>query len=109
MSSSGYFCPLLFLCAYTPPLYSFLPLLLQPSLLLPLPVCPSLAALGHACATLSVLVAGLAELQRKSYPPVEQTLSGKVLQVSSMPCFKLSLQYILLGLAEALVTPSCKH
>lgn len=95
-------------CVPTPPLCPFLPLFLQPSLLLPLPVCPSFAALGHACATLSVLVAGLAELQRKSYPLVEQTLSGKVLQVSSMPCFKLSPQYILLGLAEALVTPSCK-
>lgn len=82
---------------------------LQPSLLLPLPVCPSFAALGHACATVSVLVAGLSELQRKSYPLMEQTLSGKVLQVSSMPCFNLSPQYVLLGLAEALVTPSCKQ
>ncbi|XP_042070105.1 solute carrier family 15 member 5 [Haplochromis burtoni] len=63
--------------------------------------------LGHACATLSVLVAGLTELQRKSYPLVEQTLSGKLLQVSSMPCFQLAPQYILLGLAEALVTPAC--
>ncbi|XP_026167009.1 solute carrier family 15 member 5 [Mastacembelus armatus] len=63
--------------------------------------------LGHACATLSVLVAGLSELQRKAYPLVEQTLSGKVLQVSSMPCFQLAPQYILLGLAEALVTPAC--
>ncbi|KAG7244482.1 hypothetical protein INR49_030134 [Caranx melampygus] len=68
---------------------------------------PPLPALGHACATLSVLVAGLSELQRKAYPLVEQTLSGKVLQVSSMPCFQLAPQYILLGLAEALVTPAC--
>ncbi|KAM6926471.1 solute carrier family 15 member 5 [Lycodopsis pacificus] len=68
---------------------------------------PPLLALGHACATLSVLVAGLSELQRKAYPLVEQTLSGKVLQVSSMPCFQLAPQYILLGLAEALVTPAC--
>uniref|UniRef100_A0AAQ6IMI5 Solute carrier family 15 member 5 n=1 Tax=Anabas testudineus TaxID=64144 RepID=A0AAQ6IMI5_ANATE len=44
---------------------------------------------------------------RKAYPLVEQTLSGKVLQVSSMPCFQLAPQYILLGLAEALVTPAC--
>ncbi|XP_054631736.1 solute carrier family 15 member 5 [Dunckerocampus dactyliophorus] len=64
-------------------------------------------ALGHACAALSVLVAGLSELHRKSFPLVEQTLSGKVLQVSSMPCFQLAPQYILLGLAEALVTPAC--
>ncbi|KAM4573447.1 solute carrier family 15 member 5 [Odontesthes bonariensis] len=63
--------------------------------------------LGHACATLSVLVAGLSELHRKVYPLVEQTLSGKVLQVSSMPCFQLAPQYILLGVAEALVTPAC--
>ncbi|KAK2918070.1 hypothetical protein Q8A73_004816 [Channa argus] len=63
--------------------------------------------LGHACATLSVLVAGLSELQRKAYPLVDQTLSGKVLQVSSMPCFQLAPQYILLGVAEALVTPAC--
>ncbi|KAK2842026.1 hypothetical protein Q5P01_012226 [Channa striata] len=64
-------------------------------------------SLGHACATLSVLVAGLSELQRKAYPLLEQTLSGKVLQVSSMPCFQLAPQYILLGVAEALVTPAC--
>ncbi|XP_056138384.1 solute carrier family 15 member 5 [Lampris incognitus] len=63
--------------------------------------------LGHACAALSVLVAGLFELHRKAFPLVEQTLSGKVLQVSSMPCFQLAPQYILLGLAEALVTPAC--
>ncbi|XP_071756369.2 solute carrier family 15 member 5 [Centroberyx gerrardi] len=64
-------------------------------------------ALGHACAALSVLAAGLSELWRKAHPLVEQTLSGKVLQVSSMPCFQLAPQYILLGLAEALVTPAC--
>uniref|UniRef100_A0A8C5GHB6 Solute carrier family 15 member 5 n=1 Tax=Gouania willdenowi TaxID=441366 RepID=A0A8C5GHB6_GOUWI len=68
---------------------------------------PLSLALGHVCATLSVLVAGLTELQRKSYPLVEQTLSGKVLQVSSMPCFFLAPQYVLLGVAEALVTPAC--
>ncbi|KAG7235980.1 hypothetical protein INR49_001677 [Caranx melampygus] len=78
----------------------------NPSLIIPL--CPSSpSSSGHACATLSVLVAGLSELQRKAYPLVEQTLSGKVLQVSSMPCFQLAPQYILLGLAEALVTPAC--
>ncbi|KAM9376094.1 solute carrier family 15 member 5 [Pholidichthys leucotaenia] len=71
----------------------------------PAPV--KLITLGHACAALSVLVAGLSELQRKVYPLVEQTLSGKVLQVSSLPCFQLAPQYILLGVAEALVTPAC--
>uniref|UniRef100_A0A3Q3EFG9 Solute carrier family 15 member 5 n=1 Tax=Labrus bergylta TaxID=56723 RepID=A0A3Q3EFG9_9LABR len=70
------------------------------------PMAPAKVILGHVCATLSVLVAGLSELQRKSYPLVEQTLLGKVLQVSSMPCFQLAPQYILLGLAEALVTPA---
>lgn len=83
-------------------------IVLQPPLSSPLPVHPPLTALGHACATLSVLVAGLSELQRKTYPMVEQTLSGQVLQVSSMPCFHLAPQYILLGLAEALVTPACE-
>ncbi|KAF3854574.1 hypothetical protein F7725_022629, partial [Dissostichus mawsoni] len=73
------------------------------------PLAPAkVITLGHACATLSVLVAGLSELHRRSYPLVEQTLSGKVLQVSSMPCFHLAPQYILLGLAEALVTPACE-
>lgn len=81
----------------------------QPPLSLPLPVHPPFAAIGHVCATLSVLVAALSELQRKSCALVEQTLSGKVLQVSSMPCFQLAPQYILLGLAEALVTPACEH
>ncbi|XP_053283597.1 solute carrier family 15 member 5 [Pleuronectes platessa] len=72
------------------------------------PMAPAkVITLGHACATLSVLVAGLTELQRKTHPLVEQTLSGKVLQVSSMPYFQLAPQYILLGLAEALVTPAC--
>lgn len=81
----------------------------KPPLSLPLPVHPPFAAMGHGCATLSVLVAALSELQRKSYTLVEQTLSGKVLRVSSMPCFQLAPQYILLGLAEALVTPACEH
>ncbi|XP_019749774.1 solute carrier family 15 member 5 isoform X2 [Hippocampus comes] len=72
------------------------------------PLAPTrVITLGHACAALSILVAGLCELRRKSFPLVEQTLSGKVLQVSSMPCFQLAPQYILLGLAEALVTPAC--
>uniref|UniRef100_A0A3Q3JI32 Solute carrier family 15 member 5 n=1 Tax=Monopterus albus TaxID=43700 RepID=A0A3Q3JI32_MONAL len=70
------------------------------------PLAPAKVILGHACATLSVLVAGLSELQRKAYPLVQQTLSGTVLQVSSMPCFQLAPQYILLGLAETLVTPA---
>uniref|UniRef100_A0A674MUK7 Solute carrier family 15 member 5 n=1 Tax=Takifugu rubripes TaxID=31033 RepID=A0A674MUK7_TAKRU len=72
------------------------------------PLVPSkVITIGHVCATLSVLVAALSELQRKSCALVEQTLSGKVLLVSSMPCFQLAPQYILLGLAEALVTPAC--
>ncbi|KAL7858128.1 hypothetical protein AOLI_G00182300 [Acnodon oligacanthus] len=64
-------------------------------------------AMGHACAALSALAAGIAEIHRKHYPQVEQTLSGTVLQVSSMACFQLAPQYILLGIAEALVTPAC--
>lgn len=67
-----------------------------------------LEALGHACATLSILVAGISEIYRKEYPLVEQTLSGKTLSVSSMVCFQLAPQYILLGVAEALVTPACE-
>uniref|UniRef100_M4AXW6 Solute carrier family 15 member 5 n=1 Tax=Xiphophorus maculatus TaxID=8083 RepID=M4AXW6_XIPMA len=70
------------------------------------PLAPARVILGHACAAVSVLVAGLVELHRKAHPLVEQTLSGKVLHVSSMPCFQLAPQYILLGVAEALVTPS---
>ncbi|TNN00525.1 hypothetical protein fugu_011771 [Takifugu bimaculatus] len=74
------------------------------------PLVPSkVITIGHVCATLSVLVAALSELQRKSCALVEQTLSGKVLLVSSMPCFQLAPQYILLGLAEALVTPAYKR
>ncbi|KAL7867885.1 hypothetical protein SRHO_G00092690 [Serrasalmus rhombeus] len=63
--------------------------------------------MGHACAALSALAAGIAEIHRKDYPQVEQTLSGTVLQVSSMACFQLAPQYILLGIAEAFVTPAC--
>ena len=55
-----------------------------------------------------MLVAGILEIHRKGYPLVEQALSGKVIQVSSMACFQLAPQYILLGLAEALVTPACE-
>ncbi|XP_033019026.1 solute carrier family 15 member 5 isoform X1 [Lacerta agilis] len=62
---------------------------------------------GYASATLSVMVAGFLEVHRKHFPLVEQTLSGKVLLVSSMPCIHLAPQYIFLGLAEALVTPTC--
>uniref|UniRef100_A0AAY4B2N4 Solute carrier family 15 member 5 n=1 Tax=Denticeps clupeoides TaxID=299321 RepID=A0AAY4B2N4_9TELE len=84
---------------------SILPLLvLAPLLEFPLFTCQ---ALGHACAALSVLIAGISEIHRKDYPLVEQALSGKVLHVSSMSCFQLTPQYILLGVAEALVTPSC--
>ncbi|NXM60103.1 S15A5 protein, partial [Illadopsis cleaveri] len=62
---------------------------------------------GHFSAALSVMVAGFSEMHRKHFPQVEQTLSQEVLLVSSMPCFHLAPQYILLGVAEALVTPSC--
>ncbi|XP_062403843.1 solute carrier family 15 member 5 [Sardina pilchardus] len=72
------------------------------------PLSPATAiTLGHTCATLSTLVAGITEMYRKEYPLVQQTLSGKVLQVSSMACFQLTPQYILLGMAEALVSPAC--
>ncbi|XP_047244430.1 solute carrier family 15 member 5 isoform X1 [Girardinichthys multiradiatus] len=72
------------------------------------PLAPArVITLGHTCAAVSLLVAGFLELHRKAYPLVEQTLSGKVLHVSSMPCFQLAPQYILLGVAEALVTPAC--
>lgn len=69
-------------------------------------ICP---VVGHLCAALSVMVAGFSEIHRKHFPQVEQTLSKEVLLVSSMPCFHLAPQYILLGVAEALVTPSCKY
>ncbi|NXK71821.1 S15A5 protein, partial [Amazona guildingii] len=62
---------------------------------------------GQFSAALSVMVAGFSEIHRKHFPQVEQTLSDEVLLVSSMPCFHLTPQYILLGVAEALVTPSC--
>ncbi|XP_050179357.1 solute carrier family 15 member 5 [Myiozetetes cayanensis] len=62
---------------------------------------------GQLSAALSVMVAGFSEIHRKHFPQVEQTLSEEVLLVSSMPCFHLAPQYILLGVAEALVTPSC--
>ncbi|NXD10551.1 S15A5 protein, partial [Nothocercus nigrocapillus] len=62
---------------------------------------------GQLSAALSVMVAGFSEMHRKRFPQVEQTLSKEVLLVSSMPCFHLAPQYILLGVAEALVTPSC--
>ncbi|CAK7299370.1 Solute carrier family 15 member 5 [Vulpes lagopus] len=61
---------------------------------------------GNLSAALSVMVAGFFEIHRKHFPPVEQPLSGKVLTVSSMPCFHLVLQYILLGVAETLVNPA---
>ncbi|XP_050765818.1 solute carrier family 15 member 5 isoform X2 [Gymnogyps californianus] len=62
---------------------------------------------GQLSAALSVMVAGFSEIHRKHFPQVEQTLSEEILLVSSMPCFHLAPQYILLGVAEALVTPSC--
>uniref|UniRef100_A0A8C2JG09 Solute carrier family 15 member 5 n=1 Tax=Cyprinus carpio TaxID=7962 RepID=A0A8C2JG09_CYPCA len=69
----------------------------------------SACSMGHACAALSALLAGISEIHRKYYPQVEQTLSGKVLHVSSMTCFQLTPQYILLGVAEAFVTPACTN
>ncbi|KAH0617109.1 hypothetical protein JD844_028772 [Phrynosoma platyrhinos] len=62
---------------------------------------------GYMFAALSVMIAGFFEMHRKHFPSVEQTISGKVLLVSSMPCVHLVPQYILLGMAEALVTPTC--
>uniref|UniRef100_A0A6J0UU30 Solute carrier family 15 member 5 isoform X1 n=1 Tax=Pogona vitticeps TaxID=103695 RepID=A0A6J0UU30_9SAUR len=63
--------------------------------------------IGYTSATLSVMAAGFFEVHRKHFPLVEQTFSGKVLLISSMPGIHLALQYILLGVAEALVTPTC--
>uniref|UniRef100_A0A8C9MT23 Solute carrier family 15 member 5 n=1 Tax=Serinus canaria TaxID=9135 RepID=A0A8C9MT23_SERCA len=63
--------------------------------------------IGHLSAALSVVAAGFSEIHRKHFPQLEQTLSEELLLVSSMPCFHLAPQYILLGVAEALVTPSC--
>nr|DBA30232.1 TPA: hypothetical protein GDO54_006241 [Pyxicephalus adspersus] len=62
---------------------------------------------GQIGAALSLLVAGVYEINRKWFPLVEQTLSGKVLLVSSMSCLHLAPQYVLLGLADALVAPAC--
>ncbi|XP_016329856.1 solute carrier family 15 member 5-like [Sinocyclocheilus anshuiensis] len=77
----------------------------SPKKILPSPA--TFITMGHACAALSALLAGISEIHRKNYPQVEQTLSGKVLHVSSMTCFQLTPQYILLGVAEAFVTPAC--
>uniref|UniRef100_A0A8D2M992 Solute carrier family 15 member 5 n=1 Tax=Zonotrichia albicollis TaxID=44394 RepID=A0A8D2M992_ZONAL len=66
------------------------------------------AIVGHLSAALSVVAAGFSEMHRKRFPQVEQTLSEELFLVSSMPCFHLAPQYILLGVAEALVTPSCE-
>ncbi|XP_027694384.1 solute carrier family 15 member 5 [Vombatus ursinus] len=62
---------------------------------------------GNLSAALSVMGAGFFEIQRKNFPLVEQILSGKILPVSAMPCLQLAPQYILLGVAEALVNPAC--
>ncbi|KAF4081397.1 hypothetical protein AMELA_G00160920 [Ameiurus melas] len=70
----------------------------------PTPV--KLIIIGHACAALSALIAGISEIHRKDYPQMDQTLSGTMLQVSSMPCIYLAPQYILLGVAEVFVTPA---
>ncbi|KAK3558413.1 hypothetical protein QTP86_018017, partial [Hemibagrus guttatus] len=63
--------------------------------------------IGHACTALSALIAGITEIHRKHYPQMDETISGTVLRVSSMPCVHLAPQYILLGVAEAFVTPAC--
>ncbi|KAM9308946.1 solute carrier family 15 member 5 [Gastrophryne carolinensis] len=69
---------------------------------------PSLAIVwGQVGAALSLLVAGLYEIERKRLPLVEQRMSGEELLVSSMSCLHLAPQYILLGLAEALAAPAC--
>uniref|UniRef100_A0A673N8H2 Solute carrier family 15 member 5-like n=1 Tax=Sinocyclocheilus rhinocerous TaxID=307959 RepID=A0A673N8H2_9TELE len=86
---------------------SILPVLILAPLLELLNTFFVLSTMGHACAALSALLAGISEIHRKNYPQVEQTLSGKVLHVSSMTCFQLTPQYILLGVAEAFVTPAC--
>ncbi|XP_063786716.1 solute carrier family 15 member 5 [Pseudophryne corroboree] len=62
---------------------------------------------GHVGAAFSLFVAGIYEIHRKWFPLVEQTLSGKVLLVSSMSCLHLAPQYALLGVAEAMVAPAC--
>ncbi|KAM6436957.1 solute carrier family 15 member 5 isoform 1-T1 [Liasis olivaceus] len=62
---------------------------------------------GNTSAALSMAVAGFFELRRKHFPLVEQILSGKALLVSSMSCLHLAPQYLLLGVAETLVTPTC--
>ncbi|KAG3292310.1 solute carrier family 15 member 5 [Ictidomys tridecemlineatus] len=61
---------------------------------------------GNLSAALSVMVAGFSEIRRKHFPLLEQPLLGQVLPVSSMPCFHLVLQYVLLGVAETLVNPA---
>ncbi|EHB13151.1 Solute carrier family 15 member 5 [Heterocephalus glaber] len=70
------------------------------------PFLPACIITGNLSAALSVMVAGCFEIHRKHFPPMEQPLSGKVLIVSSMPGFRLALQYILLGVAETLVNPA---
>ncbi|XP_072006634.1 solute carrier family 15 member 5 [Engystomops pustulosus] len=62
---------------------------------------------GQVVAAASLLIAGIYEIHRKGFPVVEQTLSGKVLLVSSMSCLHLTPQYIFLGMAEAMVAPAC--
>ncbi|XP_049638857.1 solute carrier family 15 member 5 [Suncus etruscus] len=61
---------------------------------------------GNLCAVLSVMVAGFLEIYRKHFPSMEQPRSGKLLSVSSMPCVYLVLPYLLLGMAEMMVSPA---
>ncbi|KAM3909822.1 solute carrier family 15 member 5 [Leptodactylus fuscus] len=62
---------------------------------------------GHVAAAMSLFIAGIYEIRRKGFPLMEQTLSGKVLLVSSMSCLHLTPQYIFLGMAEVMVAPAC--
>ncbi|XP_074051413.1 solute carrier family 15 member 5 [Macrotis lagotis] len=62
---------------------------------------------GNLSAAFSVMGAGFFEIHRKNFPLMEQILSGKILPVSAMSCLQLTPQYILLGVAEALVNPAC--
>ncbi|XP_069806839.1 solute carrier family 15 member 5 [Dendropsophus ebraccatus] len=88
-----------------PCLESFLNFLLSKKTFRPLP-CTAIVC-GHVAAIMSLLIAGVYEIHRKWFPLVEQTLSGKVLLVSSMSCLHLAPQYVFLGMAEVMVAPAC--
>uniref|UniRef100_A0A8C4X0Q3 Uncharacterized protein n=1 Tax=Eptatretus burgeri TaxID=7764 RepID=A0A8C4X0Q3_EPTBU len=63
-------------------------------------------ACGQACAAGSLLVATLIELYRRTRPSMRQSLGGTSLMASSMPGLLLAPQYLLLGLADALSSPT---